>query len=381
MAALTAWRDGLPEDHPRRALLDHDLAWLRNPSWPPSEAQRAERAEAVRALLAPLGDAVLHADARLGAVRTLTLREVPSASAWRAFARAEPWIERLRLDLAGRAWKAADVLRWVGHLDLGWLTSLEIANATHLPTIDWPFEVRDYADAPPSPEWVHLPEVADAVREASLPRLSRLALDGCGVDDVGLEALVRWPPIARLRALSVASERIGSRGLRAIADGKHLGALQSLAVAGCELTVPVTEAFGRARRLGALRALRLTGDRVLEGPERVGPALVAGVEGLPSLRVLDLSGRPVGDAVVRIAEAPGLSRLTELALARSAVGDRGAMALAQSPHADGLERLDLRGHGGNGSTAASLRNRYGPEAAAALIDRFGHRVALLDERP
>ena len=55
------------------------------------------------------------------------------------------------------------------------------------------------------------------------------------------------------------------------------------------------------------------------------------------------------------------------------LGDAGAMALADSPHLDGLIRLNLR----EDWAARPL----GKDARAALEARFGGRVTIWGERP
>jgi serine/threonine protein kinase/hemoglobin-like flavoprotein/Ran GTPase-activating protein (RanGAP) involved in mRNA processing and transport len=62
-------------------------------------------------------------------------------------------------------------------------------------------------------------------------------------------------------------------------------------------------------------------------------------------RRLDLSGRSLGDAeAIRLANTPGLQRITELDLSRNLIGNEGLTALAASPYLANLRWLDLSGN-------------------------------------
>jgi hypothetical protein len=63
-----------------------------------------------------------------------------------------------------------------------------------------------------------------------------------------------------------------------------------------------------------------------------------------------------------------MPRLTNLGLWGNNIGSRGALALAASPHLDGLKRLDL-------SLNPLGPNQKGGGALAALKKRFGDRAS------
>ncbi|QJW99599.1 TIGR02996 domain-containing protein [Frigoriglobus tundricola] len=120
----------------------------------------------------------------------------------------------------------------------------------------------------------------------------------------------------------------------------------------------LNEGRGLSRRaeLARLRALRLVGARA---PAAELYRLLASPH-LGSLRVLDLDGNGADDSIAsRIAD--GLfPELAELWLGSNVIGDRGAIALANSPHVSRLRARDLRDNRVDGYAArAALRRRFG----------------------
>ena len=91
------------------------------------------------------------------------------------------------------------------------------------------------------------------------------------------------------------------------------------------------------------------------------------------LTELVMDGIGIGDWVVRLAAEPWLGRLKILDLDSNNIGDRGARALAESPHLENVERLNLLDnivHGDDGET------RFSPAVKRQLKRRFDKRVLL-----
>ena len=161
-----------------------------------------------------------------------------------------------------------------------------------------------------------------------------LNLEENRIDDETAQALAASPHVANLRRLSLAENRIGEAGMRAIATSPHLAGLTHLDLSG--------------------NALRTRGFRAL-------------CEGRwPALETLRLDYCSISrDGVRLLAASPLLARVKMLGLGGNNLTDPSAMALAKSPHLDGVELLDLGSY-----------TTFSPETAKALKARFGKRVRI-----
>src|SRR5262245_10995066 len=153
-----------------------------------------------------------------------------------------------------------------------------------------------------------------------------------GVEFLG-ELLLRGVP-ARLRSLSLSRAQFGDAGLELLIASPALPQLDRLDLANNHLNA------GRA-------------------------AVLARAGGLVSLKVLTLSANPVGNAGAALFTSPHLTGLKVLDLSYCQVGDEALRTLLDnSPHADGLNFLNL-----TGSPASA-------EMKQAVKDRMGDRVRV-----
>lgn len=224
---------------------------------------------------------------------------------------------------------------------------------------------------------------------AELPRLCELSLEGSelGAGTIDLCGLDRqWTH------LDLSRSRIGPDEARAIADSASMSQLVSLRLASNPLGTAGAAALVTSPHLGRLCTLDMGGGTRAE--ERVtgdfGRAMVRAPMA-ESLETLELSLAGLGpEGAIGLAAAP-LTRLTRLNLHNNKVGDRGAVALARSPHLRGLRSLDLSGNEiadegayalAESSTLSGLQwlELGGAEltdsARGALQQRFGERVQL-----
>lgn len=86
---------------------------------------------------------------------------------------------------------------------------------------------------------------------------------------------------------------------------------------------------------------------------------------LGNLTALDLHNNRANDATAALLADGRFPHLAELRLSGNDVRDAGALALARSPHLDGLRVLDV-----------STNYQLGPQARTALRAKFGKRVKL-----
>ena len=119
--------------------------------------------------------------------------------------------------------------------------------------------------------------------------------------------------------------------------------------------------LARHPELARLRALKMVGGRASPAALR----MLLGSVHLGRLTILDLHGnRADSDVAADIADGR-FPDLAELWLGSNAVTNRGAAALASSPHLAGLRLLDLRGNPIDNHTTR-----------AALVSRFRSKVKL-----
>jgi uncharacterized protein (TIGR02996 family) len=193
------------------------------------------------------------------------------------------------------------------------------------------------------------------------PALAKLDLSGNRLAAPALAALAASAAVAAVEDLDLSDNTLGADGLAALAGGTfpNLRALHLLRTRPQEAGVG---ALAGAPFFPELRSLSLGGNNL-------GPAAAIEIANPPSgaaqLRVLDLRENRIGDRGARaLASSPHLAQLIQLDLAEAHVGDAGAKALAESPHLAGLLDLNLFG------------NALSPRAAELLRARFGPRVFL-----
>lgn len=200
--------------------------------------------------------------------------------------------------------------------------------------------------------------VTELTRLADPPQLKTLDLSGNRLTAEQLTGLLAAPVLSAVEELDL-SEDLGVGALRAIAAAE-LPHLRSLHLLRTRPTEDEVRTLAEARFLPELRCLSLGGNYLP-------PAVAAVLAGSPvtNLTVLDLRENRLGDrGAAALANSPHLGKLAHLDLSQNIIEDDGADALAESPHLGGLIWLDLYG------------NVISPAAQARLRHRFGDRVFL-----
>jgi uncharacterized protein (TIGR02996 family) len=188
--------------------------------------------------------------------------------------------------------------------------------------------------------------------------LKRLYLTRNRLADDAAEQLAASPTLANLEELDLSENEVGETGGRALAASPHLGKLRRLELRDNRLGPAGAEALAGSERLAALFHLGLSGNDV------GGPRLNSLSRANDLLRVpaLDLSANGLttpGLQAIFLRRADGETgapRLTDLDLGYNALGDEGAMVLAQSPHLEGLTALRLAQCGINNGGLGYLAN-------------------------
>jgi uncharacterized protein (TIGR02996 family) len=178
-----------------------------------------------------------------------------------------------------------------------------------------------------------LAELASTETYAWVESLTLVQLTGAAV-----HRLVQLPILAGVRSLTVDDARLGDQGLSLLATSSHLGQLRELHLGNCNLRDAGLCALARSDRLGRLENLDLPRNHI-----RNAVAALAQSPHLPALTRLDLDFNDVpNQALEALAASPLLARLEDLRLSGNReVGEAGLAALAASPGAAALRRLDL----------------------------------------
>lgn len=193
------------------------------------------------------------------------------------------------------------------------------------------------------------------------------SFSGSGIGVRGARALASCPYLTGLSKLDLRENGVEDAGLAALAHSSCLQHLTHLSLRKAGLTQTGVDALATSDHSRRLTFLDLSYNDI--GDE--GASLLAMSSG-QELTILDLANCRIGDIGAQsIAESSGFSRLTFLRLESSSLGERrntisdsGAMALAASPHLDGLELLSLIG------------NPIGEAGRQTLRERFGDRVVF-----
>jgi uncharacterized protein (TIGR02996 family) len=221
-------------------------------------------------------------------------------------------------------------------------------------------------------------------KQPELASLIELRLTGNPIGLGGTSLLASCPHLGRLGTLAIQRADLNLNAGRALAGSPGLSRLHTLDLGSNVLRDSGLAALGAWPHPGTLRALHLA----YNGVSHQGVGELAASPLLPALSKLDLSvNTGIGDEGARIlAEAPGASRLSSLALASCNIRDEGALALAASPHLAGLTHLNLHGnalsdravlaladspHLGRLTSLELSRPQLGPLARDRLRERFG----------
>lgn len=197
----------------------------------------------------------------------------------------------------------------------------------------------------------------DLPQSPYLARISTLEFDCYALGRGNAPSLLASPHLATLRELRFGSIDIGLEGIKALAEQPHLCRLERLALHSNHLD---------AEKVGTLCA----------SPH------------LYNLTALDLRQGITLDGLRALASAPSASRLTELLLGTSYLGDEGPRVLVESPYLSRLTHLDLSGNRLTDVGAALLAqasnlskltrlylqcNAITPAGKALLRQRFGEK--------
>jgi uncharacterized protein (TIGR02996 family) len=184
---------------------------------------------------------------------------------------------------------------------------------------------------------------AASARLSAPCRLEKLDLSHTHAEPNDLEALLAFPLPANLTELKISNCRVGAAGWQRLMHCPSLARLQVL-----------------------------DANSVHPGPRPVQALLEA--PWVANLRWLDLGNAVDAGQMRLLAQAKELAQLTVLAVPFSRIGDRGAGALASSPHLMNLVHLNLARN--NLSEAAILRLLEAPVLAGVVhLDVSGNRIS------
>jgi uncharacterized protein (TIGR02996 family) len=178
-----------------------------------------------------------------------------------------------------------------------------------------------------------------------MPGLQELSLSWLPVGDAAVTAMAQSPDLARLRSLTVSKGGLTNASVVALAESGHLACTDGLALShNFAMNDVGLQALARWPKLAGLTSLDLSFTKVGD----------AGIEALvrspyaPALRSLTLSRTRITDrGVALLAACPALANLQKLDLAlntglnRGRTGPTAARSLAASPHLGKLQYLDL----------------------------------------
>jgi uncharacterized protein (TIGR02996 family) len=182
--------------------------------------------------------------------------------------------------------------------------------------------------------------VGELAAAEGLAAIRRLDLSQNRVGDDGAHALAGCPHLHALTALSLDSTSMRAEDVRVLAESPHLGALDELSLLTGPLRGEEVRPLAGAPLWGRLRRFHLSGCDL-------GPGGLRSLLEAPAPRLVGLSlsfCRLREEGVAALAASPLLAGLEELGLDGNDVGPAGARALARSPHVAGLRALSLHVH-------------------------------------
>jgi len=237
---------------------------------------------------------------------------------------------------------------------------------------------------------IHAPSdetIAALAASPHLPRLRRFAMEKAFLDGASVGALVSLPqPLEELhlgfdgrissagnfvKQLTTCPARATLRRLT-VTQLRHLSPLGDAAAALASLEQLTLEnadleraaMMKLAANLPRLQSLDVSENYSSYDLEALDAAAL--LAALPSLRWLRLNKLGLGDRqAIALAESPDASRLTRLDLGRNRIGDAGALALARSPHLARLRRLNLNANALSDGAKRAIREAF-PRATIQL---------------
>lgn len=242
-------------------------------------------------------------------------------------------------------------LRWIklAYSDIGPAGAEALGSATNFPRL----EALDLSDNPGLTD-----RGVEALLDGSIAvHLNILALSNCGLHERAGLLLARSGLLPRLRMLAAGHNAIGDQGVVNLCDGVAESALQVLSLHECGIG---SSAAALSPLLKHVESLELSRNPI--GPAGIRAVLQACSDSLISLSLHGCQLRTEGaEAIASLAPRS----LEKLLLWDNAIGDRGAAALANSPHLTGLRTLHL------------VSNEIGDAGAEAL--RVSPFIRCLDD--
>jgi uncharacterized protein (TIGR02996 family) len=183
---------------------------------------------------------------------------------------------------------------------------------------------------------LELDEVRALAASKHLRRITSLDMPHARMGDEGLSLLAQSPNLAGLTHLSLQFNEISTAGLVALAGSTHLRSLRSLDVTANDLPSDALEQF--------VASCRLPLD-TLWWDDEIAPAGITALAASPlagQLKRLNLRGPHLGPSGMRVlAESSSFTKLEELTISEDEIGPAGVAALARSPLLAALTSLAL----------------------------------------
>ncbi len=169
----------------------------------------------------------------------------------------------------------------------------------------------------------------------------RVRIEDAGAD---VHRLIQLPILGEVRELGLCGAGLENGGLNVLLRSPHLGKVETLDLSFNGLSDTAVGRLAECRTLPGLTALHLNDNGRITAD---GVARLAESPHFGGLRVLDLSANDVGAAgIAALAHSQGLGRLHVLRVRSNHIGDGGCEALAGSPLLARMiahdPRLDLR---------------------------------------
>jgi uncharacterized protein (TIGR02996 family) len=250
---------------------------------------------------------------------------------------------------------------------------------------------RELIALPNFPRLTHLDLSTEAIDDEgaaavaacpNLAALTELRLSENRMSDVGVTALAQSPYLLNLRALRVDYQSaVSGSGVRALAESPNVAGLRELNLGYCG-GLDGARALATSKYLTKLEDFTVL-DSVVESLETIANSpnfaglirlritaraakAVAASPHMRNLRELEFIQHATDDDAVGLANSPHLANLRRLNLSSNIISDKGAKALAESPHLGGL----CEGWLFLGTTSNLTKG-----GISALLNRFGHHPA------
>lgn len=187
------------------------------------------------------------------------------------------------------------------------------------------------------------PVLSRLVSSPLLEAIHELDLCGCELGDGGIRYLLQSQYLVNVRVLDLSMAHVSDRGVRAVSETDNLPRLRKLILAENErISGEGLAALAESGRMAGLTGLDVSGNRV----DDVGIRAIVNSPHLTRLRRFPIESNVIGDAGIQaLATSALLTRMLRhhpyLSLARNQIGPDGVAALAASPLAEALTRLDM----------------------------------------